>query len=227
MTEDEIGADSEDMEFNLYDLEKGLGARLPKEAFDAATVGQVYDIVWPHLQTYAEAGGQCPSAASYYLLKREIQSRWSGLRLTPETSLAGIPGFVYLDLQAKLRRKGWSSPPCFPRTTASMTAGYLLLPVVGMFGGAALMDAHSVLGIPLLIASPLAGPWLAHRYLFRRRLPAGCATLGDLAVSVMRLNLRRLRGRGATGLSRKIVWRLVTQGVGRNTEVAERDAILV
>ncbi len=226
MAADKVLADFEDLESNLSDLEKGLGTHLPDAATNAETLGEAYDVVWSHLQTFAGAGGRCPTAASFYLVRSEILRLCPSQKLTPSTRLTDIKGFVYLDLQAALDRASWSSPICFPRSAISMAASRIVPIGAGMLGGAMLMDAHSILGLPVFLGVPLIGPWIAHRYLFRKGVPAGCTTLGDLAVCVMRLNLRRLRARGATGLNRKMVWRLVTQGIGTTTGTANRAAIL-
>ncbi len=226
MAEDKGLADFEDLEFNLSDLEKGLGTRLPNAATNAETLGEAYDAVWSHLRTFADARGRCPTATSFYLVRNEILRLCPGQKLTPGTRLTDIKGFVYLDLKAALQRAGWSSPICFPRSAISMTASRILPIGAGMLGGAMLMDAHSILSLPVFVGLPLVGPWIAHRYLFRKGVPAGCNTLGDLALCVTRLNLRRLRARGATGLNRKMVWHLVTQGVGTTNGLANRATIL-
>jgi len=217
-------------EDTLAELETGFGIPFPAKAYkDAETLGGLFDGIWNELASLASGGGQCPTAVSFYQIKRAILSQCPYQALTPATPLSDIKGFEYAKLQDVLRRKGWSSPVRFPCTKAgamvdlslhyiwllSVLLSVLAICVMPMTGLSAVLAM-----ILSMMSSFFAIALLRERCLFRKGLPRS-KTVGELAQDVARLNLRRLRIEGATGLNRAMVWGMLTHGT------ADRSAVIV
>ena len=217
-------------EDTLEELETGFGIRLPAKAYKGSeTLGGLFDGIWNALASLASAGGRCPTSVSFYQIKRAILSQCPDQALTPATRLSDIEGFEYAKLQDALRRKRWSSPVRWPRTKAGAMLDLSLHN---------LWPLCAALSLVAICLTPLTGPFallaiivsmassffavalLRERCLFRKGLP-GSDTVGELAQDVARLNLRRLRAAGATGLNRAIVWGMLTHGT------PERSAAII
>lgn len=208
-------------EDTVEELETGFGITFPVKAYkDSETLGGLFDGIWNELAFLASAGGRCPTAVSFYQIKRAILSQCPSQVLTPATHLTDIEGFEYAKLQDALRRKGWSSPVRFPRTKVGalvdLSLHYLwpliaLLLVVGICSTPMTWPFALLAAITSSTSSFFAIALLRERCLFRKGLP-GSDTLGELAQDIARLNLRRLRAEGATGLSRAMVWGMLTRG---------------
>ena len=219
-------------EDRLQELETGLGIDFSVKAYEnAETLGGLFDGVWNELAPLASGGGRCPTAVSFYQIKPMILHQCPDLALTPSTPLADIPNFEYAKLQAELRRKGWSSPIRFPLTKAGRMAD---LSLHYLWPLSALLCVAAICAVPMpqpfallsmiasLAASFFATALLRERCLFRKGLPVA-NTVGELAQDIARLNLRRLRATGATGLNRAIVWGLFARGATDRSAVIAWD----
>jgi hypothetical protein len=213
-------------EDTLEELEIGFGIRFPGKAYkDSGTLGGLFDVIWNELAFLASAGGRCPTAVSFYQIKRAILSQCPSQVLTPATPLTDIEGLEYAKLQDALRRKGWSSPVRFPRTKVGALVDlslHCLWPLSAILSVVAICSTPMTWPFAILAAmvsttsSFLAIALLRDRCLFRKGLPSS-DTVGGLAQDVARLNLRRLRAGGATGLSRAIVWGMLTHGTANRS----------
>ena len=217
-------------EDTLDELETGFGICFPGKACeDSETLGELFDRIWNELASLASAGGRCPTAVSFYQIKRAILNQCPCQALTPATPLTDIAGFEYANLQDALRRRGWRSPVRFPRTKlgamVDLSLQYLwplgaILTVVAICSRPMTWPFALLAGMVSVTSSFFAIALLRDRCLFRKGLP-GSDTVGELARDVARLNLRRLRAEGATGLNRAMVWRMLTH------RTADRSALIV
>jgi hypothetical protein len=221
-------------EDTIDELETGFGISFPGKVYeDHRTLGELVDDIWNELTPLASTGGRCPTAVSFYQVRRMILSQCPDQVLTPATRLADIDGFEYAKLQDALRGKGWSSPVRFPRSriwarlVPFLLHAWLGIAVICILAIIIPICPFRLNGLPgvfvmiaVIVGSFFAIALLRERCLYRRGLPS-CDTVGDLARDVARRNLRRLRAEGATGLNRAIVWRLLTHGT------ADRSAIYV
>jgi len=217
-------------EDTLGELETGFGISFATKAFrDAETLGGLFDGIWNELASLASAGGRCPTAVSFYLVKRAILSQCSCQALTPATRLMDIEGFEYTKIQGTLRKKGWSSPVRWPRTRIGRLVDlslHYLWPLTAILSVVAICPMPMTWPFAILaVMVSMTGSFftialLRERCFFRKGLP-GSETVGELAQDVARLNLRRLRAEGATGLSRAIVWGMLTR------RDADRSAVIV
>ena len=206
-------------EETVQELEAGLGVTFSSKVYtERRAIGELFDDVWNEVMPLARAGGRCPTAASFHLVKRAIQEQCPREVITPATVLTDLEGFEYIKLQAALRRNRWKTPFRAPRTETGAWIDawlpHILLFVATWVGcwtalGAGPRTAVSGgIGVMAGIAILAVGIWLRDMCLFRQGLP-GAETAGALAHSVARMNLKRLRADGATGLNRTIVWRLL------------------
>lgn len=217
-------------EDTLEALETGFGIHFAGKVYeDCETLGGLIDGIWNELAVLAPAGGRCPTSVSFYQIKRAILSQCPYQALTPATLLTDIEGFEYAKLQEALRRKGWSSPVRFPRTKAGAMVDlflFYLWPLSAMVSVVAIFPSPMTWPFAILAtmvsmtSSFFAIALLRDRCLFRKGLP-GSDTVGELAQDVARLNLRRLRAEGATGLNRAIVWGMLACGT------ADRSAAIL
>ena len=201
-----VYADVEDIEERLIDIDTGLDLHLPGSAFsECETLGDICDVIWKHARPNAK-GGQCPTSVSYYKIKRLIQCQVPGRIIGPDTCVADLEGFAYADLQDALRRDGWRPPS---RRVSGLT---WLLALTIATAGVLLPGLSNELAVAVWLTVFSASAWLAHRSLFRSGPPI-CKTVGELTRSASDLNTQRLRARGATGLNRTMVWRMLTHGI--------------
>ena len=221
-------------EETLQEFETGLGMTFSNKVYtEGRTVGELFDDVWNEMAPLVSGGGRCPTTAGFNHVRRAIREQCPHKTITPTTALSDIEGFEYIKLQATLRRMGWSSPLRYPRSNAGAYIDAWLPHVVmlaAMGAACAIRSIWSkplpwaltiVLAIGLGILAFFAGAWLRHTYLFPKGQPAA-ETVGGLAHAVTRLNLKRLRAEGATGLNRTIVWRLLF-----GTEPIDRSPIFI
>lgn len=219
-------------ENTLDELETGFGVIFPaKTCKDAETLGGLFDGIWNELASLTGAGGRCPTAVSLYQINRLILSQCPYQALTPTTLLTDIKGFEYAKLQDALHRKGWSSPVRLPRTKGGAMVDlslHYLWPLIAILSIAAICltpmtgPFATLAAIVSMTSSFFAIALLRERCLFRKGLP-GSDTIGELAQDVARLNLRRLRTEGATGLNRAIVWGMLTHGTADRSAVVNWD----
>ena len=209
MAQSKSVADYDEVLDHLADIEKGLGIKCDKGATLPFTLGEAFDKIWEAAAVQTTRGGRCPTAASYYLIKRLVQNRHAPQVLTPSTRLKDIEGFQYATVRDALQRNGWSAP------VRDLTFHTICLALTSATTGAGLAHLSNGFTLTVLWFGIFAGTaWASHRWLFRRGMPDGCKTLGDLAYALARQNLKRLRTEGATGLNRKITYGMLAQGVG-------------
>jgi hypothetical protein len=192
--------DGDDHDF-FCAIERVFDLRLRHE-LPWTTFGEVRDHVVRHLGARGGRGETCATQMTFYRLRRGLdlgRNIGPGAPLPPPILVDPKRRFADLEADTDLRmpstRIGWAG-------VVSMAS----------FLGAGSVLAFTVLPAPLDIFAAVVlgclGLWLRH--IDRRRLPRGCATLGDLARMAAEQNRGRLARDGAR-LTDAEVWQIIQE----------------
>jgi hypothetical protein len=164
--------------------------------------GDVFQHLVTHVKASDRSGNACATQMTFYRLRRALKF---GRHVKPDAALAELIGenlrHSFADLEGDTGLK-------MPATRAGWLGISGNICFVVAFAVLALTTLPPAIRIGLAGISGYAGLWLRH--LDRRRLPAGCETIGELATMVTDQNRGRLARDGAR-LTEAEIWRIIQQ----------------
>ena len=211
----------------VFSLEKAFALDISDaEAEACTTVGDIFDLLETRFAARMGEPGSCMTSMAFYRLRRALQAMRPDLDCRPDTPLAIYAGRNARRFLNQLRRRSAMHMPG-PRGRW-LGAGGGLLAVVSLVGLIVAATQGAMIQCGVTIALMVFGAALIR--LDPGALPAGCATVGDLAIKAGALNYGSLASAGGA-VRAKDLWDAMAQVLAEHSDLPasamRRDTLIL